>query len=570
MLAVYQSHLHQIQSQLTQLHSRQWLTAAALALTAVIVLALAVTTLRRLTPLWSVPTPLPIAALCARRYGRQNRRRSTLARLRNFYESGVARLTHQWQSAPDTGEEYAEPGHLYAHDLNLFGPSSLFQRLSIARTEPGKRKLAQYLQSPCSLPETLARQQAVQELTANTALREQIATLGHDYQQAHAATFSDWLAHPAQPFPKYLRLLVLLTSLAAATLSLISFPAFYTALALQLALAWALRPRVAVIIQNARLLSVELTLIQQAIKLLAQQNFQSPKLTDIVQTLQPAPARLRTLSLYLRILTERNKEHFYLPASVLLLGTQSAMAIENWRAKNGPAMAQWLDAWSEFEALQSLACYAYEIPATTYPTFATTTPTYAAKELSHPLLENPVPNDINLPNLLLISGSNMAGKSTLLRAIGLNAVLAKTGAPVRAASLHLSPFTLVASISIQDALAEGKSRFLAEVERLKAAITLSKTHPPLLFLIDEIFSGTNSADRRQAAQAVLETLTANNAIGAVSTHDLALTNLSPHNAHMCARTAADPLAFDYLLKPGINTQSSALAIARLAGVPVPI
>ncbi len=568
MLAVYQSHLHQIQSQLAQLHSRQWLTAAALAITAALVLALAITTLRRLTPLWSVPTPLPIAALCARRYGRQNRRRSTLARLRAFYESGVARLTNQWQSAPDTGEEYAEPGHLYAHDLNLFGPSSLFQRLSIARTEPGKRKLAHYLQSSCPLPETLARQQAIQELTANTALREQIATLGHDYQQAHAATFSDWLAHPVQPFPNYLRLLILLTSLAAATIGLISLPAFYTALALQLALAWALRPRVAVIIQNARLLSVELTLIQQAIKLLSQQNFESQKLTEIVQTLQPAPAHLRAQSRYLRILTERNKEHFYLPASVVLLGTQSAMAIENWRANNGPAMARWLDAWSEFEALQSLACYAYENPANSYPVFEATNPTYAAKKLSHPLLEKPVPNDINLPNLLLISGSNMAGKSTLLRAIGLNAVLAKTGAPVRAASLHLSPFTLVASISIQDALAEGKSRFLAEVERLKAAITLSKTHPPLLFLIDEIFSGTNSADRRQAAQAVLETLTANNAIGVVSTHDLALTNLSPHNAHMCARTDADPLAFDYILKPGINTQSSALAIARLAGVPV--
>lgn len=543
-LLAYQQRLVQLASELAALSSRQ-LNLAAAALFALALLLYA-------APRWS-PAAIPFAAGAVQRYSRWQRRRAILTRLQNFYQTGIHRLTHQWAGEGNSGEEFAAPGHLYANDLNLFGPASLFERLSIARTEIGKRHLAQYLQSACPLPETLARQHAVQELTANTALRERLATLGHDHQQAHAATFQSWLARPHQPIPAWLRPLAALA------------PVF----CLQPVLGWALRPRVLPVIESSQLLAVELEIIRHGIALLESETFQSPKLQSLVETLRQSQAerRLRTLARYLRILQERTKEWFYLPSLLLLTGTQTALAIESWRAQNGAAMETWLAAWGEFEALNCLACYAHENPEYVYPTFAAT-PTFDAKSLAHPLLENPVPNDIRLPNLLIISGSNMAGKSTFLRTIGINTVLAKTGAPVRARSLTLSPFTLVASISIQDALAQGKSRFLAEVERLKAAIDLSKTHPPLLFLIDEIFSGTNSADRLQAAQAVLETLRTNNAIGAVSTHDLALTNLSPHNAHMCARAAADPLDFDYLLKPGINTQSSALAIARLAGVPV--
>jgi hypothetical protein len=572
-LLSYQHQMQQLQATLAALHSRQWLTlgigVAALALT----LSLAIS--RRLP---HSPIPLPIVAFCAHRYGRQQSRRSTLSRLRAFYESGVARLQDQWAGNGESGDEYERPGHLYARDLNLFGRGSLFERLCLARTEIGKSKLAAYLQDPCPpIAEIDARQAAVAELRDNTALREQLATLGEAYQQAEATTFSDWLARPVRPFPVYLRILAALTSLLAATAlclaigGQLSQPILFSVLAIQAAIAWALRPRVGPIIQNSRLLAVELALVRNGVSLLARQNFHSPKLRALTAATRQAPRHLRRLGFLLRLLTERHKEHFYMPASVIILGTQTAMAIEAWRDQHGAAMAAWLDAWAEFETLNALACYAYENPEDPFPSIVSGAPVFDAAALGHPLLPRHacVRNDLRLPRLLLLSGSNMAGKSTLLRAIGVNAVLAAAGAPVRAASLCLSPFSLVASLSIQDALADGKSRFLAEVERLRHALHLAATSPPVLFLIDEIFSGTNSTDRRIAAEAVAAALGESGAVGAISTHDLALTAIpNSTNVHMCARSAADPLDFDYVLKPGINTQSNALAIARLAGVPV--
>jgi DNA mismatch repair ATPase MutS len=174
----------------------------------------------------------------------------------------------------------------------------------------------------------------------------------------------------------------------------------------------------------------------------------------------------------------------------------------------------------------------------------------------------------------VISGSNMAGKSTLLRTIGLNLVLAYAGAPVCAERMTASRLAICASIAVQDSLLNGKSKFMAEMERIKLALNVPSEEGPVLFLVDEILSGTNSKDRRMAAEAILRALLQQGAVGALSTHDLALTELAElpelagANIHMGSRIDSDPMDFDYLLKPGITNQSSALAIARLAGVAV--
>ncbi len=188
-----------------------------------------------------------------------------------------------------------------------------------------------------------------------------------------------------------------------------------------------------------------------------------------------------------------------------------------------------------------------------------------------------IANDVELNReapFYIVSGSNMSGKSTLLRAIGINAVLAFAGAPVRASALRLSGLSIFASVSVVDSLLHGKSKFLAEVERLRQAIQCAIPNQPVLFLVDEIFGGTNSRDRRIAAEAVIRTLVNQGAIGALSTHDLALTEIASQagmhgvNVHMGSRDRSDPMDFDYRLKPGVTTESNALAIARLAGVPV--
>ena len=223
----------------------------------------------------------------------------------------------------------------------------------------------------------------------------------------------------------------------------------------------------------------------------------------------------------------------------------------------------------------ALATYAYENPEHTYPQFSSKT-CFAADGLGHPLLgADCVLNDVELAPFYVVSGSNMSGKSTLLRSIGLNAVLAFTGAPVRAAALRLSGLSIVASLSVGDSLMHGRSKFLAEVERLKLAIESNVENRPVLFLVDEIFSGTNSRDRRVAAEAVVRTLVNRGAIGALSTHDLALAEIAGEgaglggvNVHMGSRDGSDPMDFDYRLKLGVTTEANALAIARMAGVPV--
>jgi DNA mismatch repair ATPase MutS len=173
----------------------------------------------------------------------------------------------------------------------------------------------------------------------------------------------------------------------------------------------------------------------------------------------------------------------------------------------------------------------------------------------------------------IVSGSNMAGKSTLLRAIGLNAILAMAGAPVRARTLRMSRLSVCASIAVVDSLLSGKSKFLSEIDRLRQAIEVSDSEQ-VLFLVDEILSGTNSGDRRVAVEAVVRTLVGRGAIGAISTHDLALTEIADDaalggaNVHMGSSGKGDPMDFDYLLKPGVTRETNALAIARMAGVPV--
>ena len=273
------------------------------------------------------------------------------------------------------------------------------------------------------------------------------------------------------------------------------------------------------------------------------------------------------------------KMRVYIPSLLLLVGTQTAMAIENWRAANRDGLLIWLDAWGEFEALNALACYAFERQETTsFPDLTDEDPVFEAQGLGHPLLsrEERVGNDFALNStsrFFVISGSNMAGKSTFLRAVGSNAVLAMAGAPVTAKKLRVSPFKVCASISTADSLLEGKSKFLAEVERLRDAIASTNESRPVLFLIDEILGGTNSSDRRLAAEAVIRTLVEGEALGALSTHDLALTEITDTvaggaNIHMSSRQGTDVLDFDYLLKPGVTPEANAIAIARLSGVPV--
>jgi DNA mismatch repair ATPase MutS len=277
-------------------------------------------------------------------------------------------------------------------------------------------------------------------------------------------------------------------------------------------------------------------------------------------------------------LNSRLNPFFAAIAPLLLWSTQFAFAIEEWRSQHGLAIARWLDAVGEIEALCSLSGYAYEHPEDPFPQIAESGTILEGDDLRHPLLpaSQCVPNSLKLDRdrqLLLISGSNMSGKSTLLRTVGVNVALALAGAPVRAKRMRVSVLAIGATIRIVDSLQQGTSRFYAEIQRLRRIMDLTK-NMPVLFLLDEILHGTNSHDRAVGAEAVIRGLLARGAIGLVTTHDLALVKLADAlgpqaaNFHFQDHLENDRMVFDYRLRPGIIEKSNALELMRAVGLDV--
>jgi len=540
--------------------------------------------------LWpSLPVPLAAASVQGLRRYRQSRNR--MSRLQRFYDRAVQRIQGKWARNGADGNEFCDAAHAYAKDLNVFGEGSLFELLCTVRTANGQRGLAQYLLTAPALEETLSRQEAIRELKGRRDLREKVALLGEfEFLQSKWETFAEWLDSPALPRSKALQVVAFMTSALVASMVLIGFGTSLVPwstlvmwiapiLAFHAIIGLSFRSRVNRMLGWLHPVSVETQVLKQGLRLLEDQQFQSIKLRGLTERVRNGSQSVRKLERLLNALNERNKPWFYGPSLVLLLGTQLCMLIEGWRIEHGAALRIWLDAWAEFEALNALATYAYENPENTFPEFSTDEVKFVAEDLGHPLLprESCVRNDIQLhakSRFYVVSGSNMSGKSTLLRAVGLNAVLAFAGAPVRARSLRLARLSVWASLSVVDSLLNGKSKFLVEVERLRQTLEAADGGASVLFLVDEIFGGTNSRDRRVAAEAVVRTLVKRGAIGALSTHDVALCEIAAAeelggaNVHMGSREGADPMDFDYRLKQGVTNETNALAIARMAGVPV--
>ncbi len=539
--------------------------------------------------LWSA-LPILIAAASVRRVGKLHQSQSRLWRLKRFYARAVLRVKGEWARSGVAGAEFNDSDHVYAADLGIFGEGSLFELLCIARTSIGRRGLANYLLQAPSLEETRLRQEAVRELRGRTDLRERVATLGEfEFLESRHDTFDHWLDSPRLSFVRPLPALAAVTSalmagmVVAGLLGIISWAGVATwifpLVALHSVVGLFFRSRVNRMTEWLRPVSSETRVLREGLQLLEAEQFQTAKLQALTEQVRNSSRSIRKLERLLDALEQRDKDWFYGPSRVLLAGTQLCMAVERWQREHGQSVRVWLKAWAEFEALNALAAYGYENPDNTFPELTEKEVCFEAQDLGHPLLSRApcVVNDIELnpdSRIYIVSGSNMSGKSTLLRAIGLNAVLAFAGAPVRAGTLRLSGLSIFASLNIVDSLLNGKSKFLAEVHRLRQAIESSVPNRPVLFLVDEMFSGTNSRDRRIAAEAVIRTLVDRGAIGALSTHDLALTEIadvegmSAVNVHMGSRTGEDPMDFDYRLKPGVTTESNAIAIARLAGVPV--
>jgi DNA mismatch repair ATPase MutS len=327
----------------------------------------------------------------------------------------------------------------------------------------------------------------------------------------------------------------------------------------------------------------ELEILSLVLSRLEQERFETPKLKNLRFALdtqgRPPSREIARLARLIDWLNSRLNVIFLTVSGFLLWATQLSFAIEQWRLQHGPTVRRWLDAVGELEALCALAGYAYEHPEDPFPEILESGPEFDGADLRHPLRPRTqfVPNSVQLGGelrLMVISGSNMSGKSTLLRTVGVNAVLALAGAPVRAARLRLSPVAMGATLRVQDSLQGGTSRFYAEIQRLHQIMTLTQQGLPVLFLLDEILHGTNSHDRAIGAEAVVRGLINRGAIGMVTTHDLALAHvadaLAPRaiNVHFEDRLENGRMSFDYRLHEGVVKKSNALELMRAVGLDV--
>jgi hypothetical protein len=514
-----------------------------------------------------------------------------------FYERGLRRLDGSWPGTGETGERFRSEHHPYADDLDLFGRGSLFELLSAPRTAAGERSLASWLLAPAPATHIRERQLAIDELRPRLDLRERLFVFGPDVRAiVDTDALRAWAEAPVRLTERWPA--VVLPVLAALTTAHIAWwiwsgdpPRWLgTLLVVQSAIGWWFRARVRDVAEHVERRAQELGVLRDLLQLIEREPASSPRLQrlgmELRATGQPPSVEIARLVRLADILNARQNQFFVPFAAMLLLGTQTARAIDRWRARCGGAVAHWLDIAGEFEALAALAAYAAEHPEDPFPAIVDGGPILEGTRLAHPLIpvDRVVANDIRLggeaPHVYLVSGSNMSGKSTWLRTVGINVVLAQAGAPVRASAMRLSPLQIGATLRIQDSLQAGQSRFFAEITRLSEIVAMARGHAagsaraPVLFLLDEVLAGTNSHDRRLGAESIVRGLIDLGAIGLVTTHDLALTTgiealgTLAANVHFEDRFDNGALHFDYRLRDGIVRTSNALALMRSVGLHV--
>ena len=544
---------------------------------------------RNLSPAWCV-FPLALFLCLVVVHDRVIRARRRAERAVAFYRRGLARLDDAWIGTGEAGTRFLDPTHPYAEDLDLFGRGSLFELLCAARTLVGQQTLADWLCNPASPASIRERQPAVAELSTKIDLREDLAVLGEDVREGtDPRALTAWASASERRLGREIPIIsTALSVLALSTLlAWIRFHAgpmpFAGVALLQIFFLQRWRRRIAIVLAAVEKPGSELQLLAQTMRRLEEEPFEAPRLRTLRAALDtdglPPSKRIAGLARLLDRIEWARNAIFAPLALILMWSPQHAYAIDAWRRRYGAAIPQWLGALGELDATCSLGGQSFERPADCFPEIVEGDPAFDAGGLGHPLLPESqcVRNDVRLGgglSLLIISGSNMSGKSTMLRTVGVNSVLAFAGASVRARRLRISSLAVGASISRQDSLQEGTSRFYAEIKRLRQIVDIAGGSIPLLFLVDEILNGTNSHDRRIGAEAVVRGLVDRGAIGMITTHDLALARIAEPLADRAANIHFEDsiqdgrIAFDYTIRAGIVRKSNALALMRAVGLDV--
>jgi MutS domain V len=556
-------------------------------------LALAWMSLARewVSPYW-LAVPLCLYAALALLHEHIVRTRSRAETAAEFYRKGLARIEDRWAGTGQTGDRFRDEPHVYADDLDLFGRGGLFELLCIARLPMGENQLAHWLRFPSAKEDILERQSLIHELRDKLDLRQDLAVNGEDLRtRFNPESLVGWAESqrvlPKSPWRFVAAFLALGT--VAAILYYFAGGSYRIALillAIDAGFLRALKKRAQSVIHGVSCNAEGLLLFSQILQRLEREQFAARRLQKFSAELTVGEQRAsRAIRKFARIVYWIDGEHSllaHLAELPLLYTIQVAFAAEAWRRRFGHSVRRWAEISGEMEALLSLAAYAFEHPPDPFPEFTNeeNPAKFHAEELGHPLIPAArcIRNSVQLDDgtrVLLVSGSNMSGKSTLLRAVGINAVLAMAGAPVRARSLRLTPLAIGTRIRSTDSLQEGRSGFYTEILHIRAVFNLAESGKlPLLFLFDELLEGTNSKDRRIGAEGLLRVLLERGAIGIVTTHDLALTEIGQslgqdlRNMHFQDYVENGHMRFDYTLRDGVVAKSNAIELMRLIGLPV--
>ena len=567
-------------------------------------------------PRWTVILPIVLFVALGVWQGRVSRRRDAARRAAEMYRLGMARVEDRWVGL----EERAVPAglsreaggklaaSLYAEDLDIVGRGGLFELLCRARTRMGEEMLLGWLLEPTGVKEIRARQAAVEELRGRLEFRERMGVAGETSAVGvEAESLREWAAEEDVLTQRWMPWVagVLAVAAVAGAVWWLSGRGIGALLVVLLVEAGVRRPfekRMEAVLGGTDRALKQMELLAGLLEVMEAEEFQSARLVAVraklragigngAGTASGAIARLARLGVWRDSLDNLVVKMVNLP---LLYSVQVAWAVERWRRRYGGEVRVWVEAVAEMEALLSLAVYAYEHPGDGFPEFVEAGARDASVEgegLGHPLIAAAacVRNHLRIggeTRVVLISGSNMSGKSTLMRTLGVNTVLAMCGSVVRARRLRLTPLRIGASLRVNDSLQEGHSRFYAEIEKLGRICALADSCADgegkssggggagVMFLLDELLQGTNSKDRMVGAEGVVRVLVEAGAIGIVTTHDLALAEMhglpagALRNMHFQDEIVEGKMRFDFTLREGVAMKSNGVELMRLIGLKV--
>jgi hypothetical protein len=512
------------------------------------------------------------------------------ATLLQINEAEINALQHNYFQF-DNGTQHTPKNHYYANDIDIFGHASLFQFLNRTVSEMGSAQLAQWLLQPATREDIMSRQEAVKEISHKKKWLQELQALGKEnpirirtlerlqfwlYEPPVFSLFKHW---------QWIRFILPAFSISitmGTIFGLLPLNAFYLTMFVMAMIALPQEKKINQLHNHLSKMVAELQTLSQSIKIIEQQPFTAPLLRKLQQQYKQEHTSTSEKINELKKILDRLDLRFNLvmvfPLNLLLLwNLQQAMQLEKWKEENHTSVSKWFETLGIFETLLSFAVIHFNHPTWAFAQLKEDHFYIEAQDMGHPLIAESkrVNNFIKIEHkasIMLVTGSNMAGKSTYLRSTGINVVLAMAGCPVCAASFILTPVLLLSSMRIADNLEESTSTFYAELKKLKTIIDKVNNNEKVFILLDEILRGTNSLDRHTGSKAFIKQLIKQQAVAIIATHDTDLADLqidyprNMFNYHFDVQVNNEELYFDYLLKPGICTSMNASILMKKIGI----